>query len=146
MLKFQKWTWTGYFLVYALITSGNTSYFFQRDSLINMYYTALIAYDPLFLVSPLLNLISIVLNALSLIPLYLYIKDTCWLSPVVWRVFFAARLAFDLTGRSYELQILKSLYYHDLILVIKMLFPILIFIIPSYAAHFRYAFRGQSPV
>jgi len=50
-------------------------------------------------------------------------------------------LVFDLTGRSYEVNMIKSLYFQDERVALAALGVMILLVLPSYAANYLYAFK-----
>jgi len=144
MSKRPSWVWTVYFLLYLFFMTANTVYFFDRRSMMSFFYHFLIAYDTRYLIPYTLNAASIIFNAISLLPFYLYLRNGEFLSKPFWRGIFIARLFFDITGRLFEFKFYKSLFYQDTLLGLSAAFLALSFHIPSYIAFYLYAFR-RSP-
>lgn len=138
-----EWAWVVYFLAYWLLTTAQTVYFFSPGSLINLYYHYLIAYDLYFLLTYTFNVLAIIFNAFSLIPVYLFIYRVDFLTQDFWKTLFLLRLTFDILGRSFEYQGFKSLFHEDPWTAVLVMATFILFYIPSYAALFVYAFRPK---
>ena len=129
---------------YLFIKTIFTVYFFRQDTPVHLYYQILIAYHLRFLLSYCLNALAVILNALSILPLYLFVRQTYVLSPGFWRGFFLLRLSLDLTAHSYDVNFLKSLFHQDTLLTLGVIAIIVVFNLPSYVALFLYAFRQKT--
>lgn len=140
-----NWVWRIYFLIYLLFTIFKTYDFFAADSAMQTYYQFLLAFDLTYFVPYCLNILSVILNAFSIIPFFFFLRQVFILSPLFWRLFFVARLALDVTGRSYEFTFVKSLFYQDIETPVLIIVTVLAIILPSYWALFRYAFRWKNP-
>ena len=138
-----EWAWVVYFILYWLILTIHTTYFFLPESAINLYYHYLIAYDLHFLFIYTLNVLLIIFNALSLIPLYLFICRVDFLTLDFWKTLFLLRLTFDVIGRSYEYQIVKALFHDAPLTALLGICTFVLFYLPSYIALFLYAFRPK---
>ena len=138
------WVWDIYFLIYFLIISFSTIYYFLPQSTFYLYFQILIAFDIYFLISYCLSALSIIFDYLSLVPLFLFVCNIQFLNKYFWRWMFILRLAFNLTARSYEFHFIKSLLYQDKYYAFLLVALIVIISIPSYMAHYLYAFRDKT--
>jgi len=142
--KQRSWLWKAYFLFTLLITSGSAIYFFQEKSPINLYYQILIAFDIHYLIPYCFNALSVLLNLTSLLPFYFFVCRNPFLSEKFCQWLLCFRLIFDLTGHSYEFQIIKSLNFQDKAASWAAIAVIVLFSLPSYVANYLYAFRRES--
>jgi hypothetical protein len=144
MQRVKHWgVWKFYLIFYCLFSVLNLFYFFFPDSPNYRYYQIAIAFNIYFFGTYFINLTVIVLNALSIVPLLLYTFHIRFLSQTFWRWFFVIRLALDLLGHNYEINLFKSLAHDNLWLGIRFILSNVMLAIPSYIALFDYAF-GQS--
>jgi hypothetical protein len=141
MPKKPGWIWKIYFCFYMAIVAMSAAHFFSKESPAHFYYHFLMAYNPYFLIPFSLNALAIILNNLSLVPFYLFIRQKKFLTFPFWRWFFCARLAVDLTGRSYEFTFFKSLFYDDVQYALMILALVVLLHIPSYLALYVYSFQ-----
>lgn len=139
----SEWIWIAYFLIYWLVTTAQIAYFFTPNSALNLYYHYLIAYDLHFLLTYTLNVLVMVFNALSLVPIYLYIYRIEFLTPDFWKTLLILRLTLDLMGRSFEFQVLKAIFQDDPFTAGITVLTFLLFHLPSYMILFLYAFRPK---
>lgn len=134
------WIWKFYFFLYLCIIATGTVYFFSPLSPINIYYQTLIALETSFLWQYLCNALSIILGNLSLCPLYLYVFQLKGMRRSFWQWVFILRLGFDLTGRFFEMNFLKSFFYSEPKVGLMVLSAFILFHLPAYIAHAIYAF------
>ena len=141
MSKKNNWIWLTYFIIYSFLSILNLLYFFSPDSPVGLYYNIAMAFNFHFFGIYFFNFISVLLNVLTIFPLYLYTFNINFIDPRFWACFLILRLAFDVMGHNYDLNVIKSLYYENHILGIKTLIATVVLSIPSYMALFEYAFR-----
>lgn len=142
-VNLRNWIWGSAFLIYLFVVTANAIYFFWSDSAMNLYYQILMAYNIYFLVPFCLNALSVILNILTLLPFYLFIRRINFLVPSFWQWLFIFRLAADITGRSYEFQFIKSLFYQDPQTGFSLISVYLLLVLPSYIALYLYAFDRE---
>lgn len=135
-----SWIWGIYLSIYIFIVYTNTFRFFSLKSPMPLYYHIAIAFDTSFLFQYCLNALSIMLNALSIIPFFLFITQKQFLSLTFWRYLFIFRLAADIYGRPFEFKFFQSIFFQDRTVAILVLGTSIILIIPSYIALFIHAF------
>ncbi|MCK5580687.1 MAG: hypothetical protein KAJ18_05375 [Candidatus Omnitrophica bacterium] len=141
MKEKTHWSWKIHFIIYLCFASANALYFFIPGSKIQFYYQIQIGFDVFFIIPFCLNAAAIIFDAVSIIPFFLYIQKTCFLRQTFWQWIFYIRFAVNIAGRSYELNILKSIYHQDPQAALYMLATFLLFAGPSYVATGLYAFK-----
>lgn len=144
MSKKSNWIWTTYFTLYLFLSGLNLFHFFRPDSPMSIYYHIAMAFDFHFFGVYFLNLTAVIFNALSLVPLYLYIYEIDFLDRRFWGCFLIFRLAFDILGHNYELNFIKSLVYENQTFGIKTLLASVILYLPCYMALFDYSFGRRN--
>jgi len=140
MKRPKKISWKIYFAIYAFVAILNTTFLFSPGSQMFWYYQVLVAFHPVLIIPYGLNVLSVVLNLLTLIPLYLFIADRRWLHPRLWGYFFVARLLLEFFGKSYDKNVLSSLFHNDPTSAWLSLGMVTCLMLPSYIALFLYAF------
>lgn len=133
--------WRIYFVIVATILIGNLLSVLSCRSVVYTYYHSLIAFHKDFIVFYYFNILSAVINVLSLMPLFCYIYRRRFLRPRLWQVLFCLRIAFDFVDHNYETRFFQSLFKTDLAIALILLSISLLVILPSYFATFQYAFR-----
>jgi hypothetical protein len=108
-----------------------------------LYYHIAIAFNTYFFGIYFLNHTAVTLNLLSVIPLYLYIYRIDFLDKHFWRWFFVIRLAFDITGHNYEMNLLKSIGHDNAWVSLKVIINYTALALPTYLALYDYAFRNS---
>jgi len=134
------WIWNTYFLCYILFAGANLFFFFLPQSPVARYYHIALAFNTYFFGTYVLELTSRLLNALCILPLFLYIHRIRFLTPSFWAWFFVLRLAFDLTGHNYEMNLVKSVWHDDSALGVRVILTYVFLSLPSYLALWEYAF------
>ncbi len=137
----MQWVWMGYFVILATFVGSNVYRFFVPGEQTHLYFTILYSFDPIFLLNYLVNLCQITLNIIHLIPVLLYVFRVRVFNPKFWQYLLILRLIFDLFGHSFEINFLKSLYYHNIKVFLFVLAQSIFVYIPSYIACYRYGFE-----
>ena len=143
-MKFKKALWKTYFAIYLLIVTLNTICFFWKQDQQFWYYQVLMAFDIWFIFPYCFNALSIILNALAVVPLYFLVTDRDVLSKRFWRYFFILRLTMEFFGKSYEVKVFQSLFYESRKTAWIYLGILLILTVPSYIGTYIYAFRKKT--
>jgi len=123
---------------------GNLVSIFSQESVITSYYRIVVILNAGYSHAYSLNQASALMNALSLVPLYLFIFRIRWLRPWLWQFIFFVRISFETIGHAYEVQLLRSLFYNDILIAVATIAFMAAMILPSYWACFRYAFRQKA--
>jgi len=135
----NKWPWIIYGFFITLIVFTSLGDIFFKDSSFRTYYTILLAFDKHYYLVCILNILSILINVLAVLVVFLYAFDIKS-SIKFWRVTFFIRIGLDLIGNFYDSQFIKAAFFqsipYGLTCIGAFLFPIL----PSYVAHYIYAF------
>src|SRR3989338_10676301 len=135
--------WKIYLFIFTPLSLGNLAATLNPESVVFAYYHALMAFHPDYRLQYLLNIASASLNALALIPLFLYTFRGSFLWPRLWQWFFILRIAFDLAGHAYEVKLIESLFVSHAGYAVSSLLLLFLLTVPSYLAGFRYAFRQK---
>ena len=138
------WLWYVYFYLYMSLVASQAVEFFRPATPIHTYYQFLLAFDPVFLVPYVLNLLSVIVNVLSLFPFFSQISGTRSFSPFFSRLLLAVRIVLDVFGRSFELSGIKAMSFYEKKAAMIILAAFVIFSLPSYVAHLKYALRANS--
>ncbi len=112
-----------------------------------MYYTILVAFDKRYLLFLAFNIIANLLNVLAPLVVFCYAFDIRS-SLKFWRICFFVRMIFDLVGHHYDVQFIKSAFVQSYAYGFASIGVVLVPLLPSYLAHYFYAFRrrmDQSP-
>ena len=137
----ERWIWKIYFLVYSSVILLSSLGFFQASSSIHLYFNIIQAFDNVFLTSYIFWGLQIFFNLLHLVPLFLFAFRKSFLSAPLWQTLLLFRVFFDITGHSYELNQILSLYYANPKTAIYVTLLICAMHIPSYTACYLYAFH-----
>ena len=135
------WSWKLYLFVYCFPVINNTISLLTRNSTIDQYYKILIAFKKTYFLWYALNVGSVVVDGLSLIPLCLFIFQKRFLNTFVWKSLFTMRIVFLILGHSYEWKMIKSFFYADVAVSASLIIFLVLIAVPSYTACFKYAFR-----
>jgi hypothetical protein len=134
------WGWKIYYFVYVFMMMGKLTAVFDPRSFVYLYYHILAAFNPDYTVRYYLAVFGAVVNAVYLIPLYLYVFRVRLLEKNVWKGLFLLKIIADLMGHSYELKYILSFLATDLMTGLLALVPVAVITAPAYFAGFRYAF------
>ena len=130
-----------YYFIFGAFTVVTLINVFYPPSIIYIYYHVLMAFHPSYVLTYAYSVLSVLTNALSLIPLYSYVfKPLPIFMPRLWKWLFCLRISLEIYGHSYETALLKSMHHDNLLFVASSSLFLLALIFPSYAAHFQYAF------
>jgi hypothetical protein len=140
----KNWGWQIYGLFLTLIVFSSIRGLFTEDSSFQNYYTVLIAFDPqkgILLLS--LNIICAFLAVFGPLVVFLYANEIK--TPLgFWRVMFWVRLIIDIFGHHYDNQFVRSAFYQSIPFGLAATVILYCPLIPSYVAHFSYAYKKQS--
>ena len=140
-MNFKEWSWWAYFLIFSIFTARHLANLFSNTSTPYIYYHTLLTFNCDYTALYFLGIISAVINAACLVPLFLFILKTRLFHPGLWQWLFILRIIFDFIGNFYELNFLKSLLYARHELLVQAVVIMIALLGPSYVACFRYAFR-----
>lgn len=141
MTRKQRFIWEVYFLMIALFIARQAFIFFDPLSDVQLYFRILRSFDPIFLFSYFCSYFRIFLGLFSYLPLLLFIYRIRLFPPLIWQVYFALLVIFDIIGHPYEMLFFRSLFLDSPLLCLGgFLFAISAYI-PAYIAIFIYAFR-----
>lgn len=143
MKKKIHWLWKIYFFIYCFPVINNLISLLTRDSVIDQYYQILIAFKKTYFIWYAFNIGSIVIDGLSLIPLYLFIFQKRFLNTFIWKSLFIIRVTLLFVGHSYEWKMIKSFFYADIAIASSLVIFLMLFNIPSYAGCFQYTFHQK---
>ena len=139
----KKWVWQIYSFFITSIVFSSLPNLINKTSSLRMYYTILLPFDIRYTLFFYFNIISLLINLL--IPLIVVFYALNIRSSVkFWQIFFFVRIFFDLVGHQYDNQIILSAFSQNFSYGLANLSIFLIPFIPSYIAHFLYAFRNSA--
>lgn len=144
MSRETRWLWEIYLFVYLGIVCADAYNFFAAHTPKHIYLQILHSFHPVLWTTYILNLLQTAFSVLHILPLALYIFQIPLFQPRLWRYLLIIRLAFDLTGHSYEMNTILSMRHADPMAgSLGLLFVILPYL-PSYLGCYRYAFRREN--
>lgn len=135
--------WKIYLFIVTPFYLGSLAGIFDPNSPFYAYYHILIAFDTDYTLLYFLNIGSILMNALALVPLLFFTFHIYFLPARFWQWFLFLRLFFELTGHAYEINFIKSMMHANNIYSIPSFLFAILLILPSYIACFKYAFTTQ---
>jgi len=141
MKKLLNWAWKIYFAIYIFLTASNIYAFCSEESPVFWYYQILLAYADLFTIPFILAALSLIFNSLAILPLFLFIERKTLLTARIWKYFFIFRVILDALGKSYENQVLRSLFQDSVLIGGMAVCIMILLVLPSYLANYLYAFK-----
>jgi hypothetical protein len=138
------WAWKIYFLIYAAGTLMSVLFLFSEESPINQYYRILMVFTQSYSLQYYFYIAKVFIEALALIPLFLFIFHIRFLPSFIWQILIAARFFFLFFGHAYEWNVLRSLMYSNSTTTIATVTLAALFAVPSYIACIKYAFGRKS--
>ncbi len=138
-----KWLWEIYLPFFFILAVGRAVSFFAPQTPEHLYFKILYSFNPVFYTTYSLSLIQVILTVVHGLPLSLYTFRVRLLRPKLWQYLFLLRVIFDLTGHSYEMNTIVSMYHVSPgVCALTVLFAVLPYL-PSYWACYAYAFRQE---
>ena len=133
--------WKIYAFLYSLIVLLNAYFSLSRTRPIYTYYQVLILIDRSHWADLVFFYFSNIIEVISLVPLFLFVFKTRFLSQQFWRLIFFGRIIGLLAGRDYEHHAIKSLFYANPTVITTAVIVAVIAAVPSFAGQYLYAFR-----
>lgn len=130
-------------VVYAWVTVIYCKDLFTPTTEIYTFYELLISFTPKYIMHYILNIASAIINVICLIPFFLIAFNRTWSPAWIWKWMLVLRLVGDLSGRFFEWQFFKSTFYSGSTTFIWVIMTFILFNLPSYLAHFQYAFKQE---
>ena len=144
MKQRPPWAWKIYFFLYSFGILLNLLLLFSGESPINQYYRVLIAFKQSYCVQYYFYIAKIIVEALCLIPLFLFAYHVRFLPSWIWQILFGARVFLLLFGHAYEWNVFRALMHGNPTATIAAVSLAILFAIPSYAACIKYAFQRKN--
>lgn len=136
----MKIIWKSYAILFFFITLGNALNFFQADSPAKLYYAMMLHFYSGYAILYWLNILNIIITIISSLIVLCFAFDIPWAKSVAIGFFFL-RIITEALGHHYELKYIQGSFaqgaYSAALTIAALTFPT----IPSYIAHFRYAFN-----
>jgi hypothetical protein len=133
--------WKIYAVFFTAIVFANALFNLLPSSPIYNYYRIMIILDKSHFSDLMLCYFANFMEALSLIPLFLFAFKKIWGHQNLWRLIFIARIIGLLLGRNYEYNTIAALFAESFWLTITSVTVTVLIALPSYVAQFLYAFR-----
>lgn len=139
----MRLSWKIYAVIYGLLVIINASFCLLPESGIQSYYRVLIMLDRSRWLTLILFYFAVIMEALNLLPLFLFVFKKYWLSQDFWKLLFIGRIIGWLAGRNYEYNAIKSLLAANFWTTLAALTVSILIALPSFTAQFIYAFRKK---
>jgi hypothetical protein len=141
MKKERRIIWKIYALVFSTVTLANFLWLVYPEAEPYIFYHILMAWTKFYAVHYYLAVFKCLIALVCLVPLFAFSFNRQSRSPQIWQWLFVIRIVSDVVGSFYEYLFVKSSYHmvlgYGLTTTGAMLLPVL----PSYIAHYLYAFQ-----
>ncbi len=137
----NHWIWITYLVFYTFYMTQITQEFFVADSAMRHYYIFLVLFDRYYLIPLFMNALMIIMNILSVIPVYCYIFKRRFLSENFWKLFLVIRICAELNGHHYESKVVQAFWFDDPFVSFSIVLMGLCWMVPSYLVLYIYAFK-----
>ena len=138
----DKWFWKIYAVFFLSVALARAWYFLNPQEEPMLYYAMMTRFYSGYYLPLSLETCNHIATVAASVPVFLYAFDVKNMMPV-WRWLFYARIFTDLAGHHYTFKSIQSGFSDSLLLgfitIAALAFPL----IPSYLAHFRYAFKQK---
>jgi hypothetical protein len=144
MKKPLKIIWKIYLLIFATITVANLLWLLYPEAEPYIFYHILMAWTKFYTVHYYLAVLKCLVGLVCLVPLcgFAFNKETK--IPVFWQWMLVIRIISEFLGNFYEFMFIKSSYHMVLGYGLTSTGVLLLPLIPSYLAHYYYAFPQKS--
>jgi hypothetical protein len=139
----SRWIWEIYLMFLILIVAKSVYIFFSSDSDLYFFFYFLSVFDKHFHWLYYINAFQIILNALSLVPLALWIYNKRFMAPQFWQAFFVLKIAFDIFGQTFDRIEIISLYHMDPFVSALLVLQYFLIYLPLYIVLFLFAFKPK---
>ena len=143
MKKPRKIIWKIYAFIFSLMMLANLTWLVYPESEPFVFYHVLIAWTKFYYVHYYLAIFKSSVAILCLIPLFAFAFNQETKAAQFWQWMFLIRFASDLVGNFYEFIFIKSAYHMILGYGLSITGAFLLPLLPSYIAHYLYAFKKQ---
>jgi hypothetical protein len=137
----RKLIWKIYFFIFSTITLANLVWVFSPEAEPYIFYHILIAWTKFYLAHYYLAALKCAIALLCLIPLFGYAFDRTTRIPRFWQWILVIRVLSEFVGNFYEFMFVKSSFHMVLGYGLTTTGLFILPLIPSYAAHYLYAFN-----
>ena len=134
------WFWRAYAVLFTFTALAHAYYFFKPNSAPVVYYVMLMGFHKAYAVIFFLNILAVLATLASSVPML------CCAFGIdfrlrLWQWLFYLRVFTDLAGHHYEWKFLQTIFAYDILYGLLAVASWLIPLIPSYIAHYLYAFK-----
>lgn len=140
MNKGNKIIWKFYAIMFSMITSANLVWLLHPESEPYVFYHILMAWTNFFTVHYYLAILKSLIAITCLYPLFAFAFNKEAKHPLFWQWMLVIRILFECCGNYYEFVYIKSSYHMILGYGLSVTGAFILPLIPSYVAHFIYAF------
>ncbi|MFZ5800925.1 MAG: hypothetical protein ACOY3D_06085 [Candidatus Omnitrophota bacterium] len=135
--------WKIYAIIFALSVAANTYFSLNEDLPIYNYYQLLLFLDREQWLRLVFYYFTNIIEAVSLVPLFLFAFGINGLSRDFWKTIFIGRIIGLIWGHNFEYNLISALAHSSLRATIFAVGITVLFSLPSYAAQFIYSFRRK---
>lgn len=140
MKRKTHWAWKIYFLFYSVTVVLNLLILTSNESPINGYYRILITFKQDYCLQYYSYIAKVIVEAVCLIPLFLFTFRIRVLTDWVWQILFGARFFLLLMGHHYEWNVFRAMMHGNPAATLAALSIAVLLAAPSYIALIKYAF------
>lgn len=140
MKKGRKIIWKFYSLIFAMIASANLIWLIYPESEPYVFYHILMTWTNFFIPHYYFAVLKSCITIFCLYPLFAFAFNREPKNQTFWQWLLVFRIALECTGNYYEFVFIKSAYHMILGYGLSVTGAVLLPLIPSYAAHYLYAF------
>jgi len=137
-----KLFWKYYAFLFLVIVLSNGFLLFNPHSHPAVYYHTLMAFNIKYITAYLLNILNLALNTIACVLIFIYAFQT----PVLYKApywLFYARFLSDLTGHSWEWQMIQASMAQGIFWGLLGLAALVLPIVPSYFPQWRLTFSQK---
>ena len=140
MKKPLKLIWKIYFLIFSTIMVANFVWLLYPEADPYIFYHVLLTWSPRYALHYYFAVLKCVVALICLLPLFGFAFNRDSRRPHFWQWMFVIRLITEVYGNFYEYMFIKSSYHMVLGYGLTTTGVFILPLIPSFAAHYLYAF------
>jgi hypothetical protein len=144
MKRPRKIIWKIYFLIFSTMMAANFLWVIYPEAEPYIFYHILMAWSKYYVIHYSFALLKCTLSLISLIPLFGFSFNRTTRIPTFWQYMLVVRIICDFFGNLYEFMFIKSSYHMVLGYGLTTTGVFLLPLLPSYIAHYLYAFKRES--
>ncbi|HOW36610.1 MAG TPA: hypothetical protein PL155_09405 [Candidatus Omnitrophota bacterium] len=135
--------WKIYLILYAPFAVDAFFNIASKESAPYIYYHTLGAFSKNLVFNYYLSAACGFVNLVCLLPIFMLAFNIRSTRPDIWKWLFTLRIALDVTGHAYEISVIRAMLNTDFWYGFQAIIASTVFLAPSYAACFQYAFPNK---